>query len=77
MLAVAFTISVHLPWYIFTSPGRFVALFNYAAQNSDELDLLEGDLVLVAEKCDDGWFVGRSLRTNELGTFPGNYVKAE
>lgn len=27
-------------------------------QNEDELELKEGDLVSVMEKCDDGWFVG-------------------
>lgn len=30
-------------------------------QNEDELELQEGDLVSVMEKCDDGWFVGMCL----------------
>jgi hypothetical protein len=42
--------------------------------NADELDLQENDIVEVMEKCDDGWFVGTSLRTGKFGTFPGNYV---
>ncbi len=37
---------------------RFQALYNYMPQNEDELELQEGDLVSVMEKCDDGWFVG-------------------
>ena len=51
------------------------------------MELHEGDIVYVMEKCDDGWFVGTSQRTGEqeskppltelpgiFGTFPGNYV---
>ncbi|XP_051935886.1 sorbin and SH3 domain-containing protein 1 isoform X3 [Hippocampus zosterae] len=53
----------------------FQALYSYAPQNEDELELQEGDLISVMEKCDDGWFVGTSKRTNQFGTFPGNYVK--
>ncbi|CAB1425098.1 unnamed protein product [Pleuronectes platessa] len=55
--------------------GVFQALYTYLPQNEDELELREGDLVSVMEKCDDGWFVGTSKRTKQFGTFPGNYVK--
>nr|XP_046256926.1 sorbin and SH3 domain-containing protein 1 isoform X3 [Scatophagus argus] len=57
------------------SCGIFQALYSYVPQNEDELELKEGDLVSVMEKCDDGWFVGTSKRTKQFGTFPGNYVK--
>ncbi|XP_008280524.1 vinexin isoform X2 [Stegastes partitus] len=47
-----------------SSPGSTVvqrqpykAVYNYKPQNSDELELREGDIVQVMEKCDDGWFV--------------------
>lgn len=30
-------------------------------RNEDELELKEGDVVDVIEKCDDGWFVGMSF----------------
>uniref|UniRef100_A0A6I8SGD8 Sorbin and SH3 domain-containing 1 n=1 Tax=Xenopus tropicalis TaxID=8364 RepID=A0A6I8SGD8_XENTR len=53
----------------------YQALYSYAPQNEDELELREGDIVDVMEKCDDGWFVGTSRRTKLFGTFPGNYVK--
>ncbi|XP_040218146.1 sorbin and SH3 domain-containing protein 1 isoform X7 [Rana temporaria] len=53
----------------------FQALYSYLPQNEDELELREGDVVDVMEKCDDGWFVGTSRRTKLFGTFPGNYVK--
>ncbi|XP_069380108.1 vinexin isoform X12 [Paralichthys olivaceus] len=35
----------------------YKAVYNYRPQNSDELELREGDIVQVMEKCDDGWFV--------------------
>ncbi|EDO64499.1 AGAP007717-PB [Anopheles gambiae str. PEST] len=55
-------------------PISYRALYNYKPQNTDELELLEGDVVYVLEKCDDGWYVGTSARTGCFGTFPGNYV---
>nr|XP_015202956.1 PREDICTED: sorbin and SH3 domain-containing protein 1 isoform X11 [Lepisosteus oculatus] len=58
-----------------TSCEVFQALYSYVPQNEDELELREGDVVNVMEKCDDGWFVGTSRRTKQFGTFPGNYVK--
>ncbi|XP_034518881.1 sorbin and SH3 domain-containing protein 1 isoform X14 [Ailuropoda melanoleuca] len=53
----------------------YQALYSYMPQNDDELELRDGDIVDVMEKCDDGWFVGTSRRTRQFGTFPGNYVK--
>ncbi|CAN9510228.1 unnamed protein product [Ophioblennius macclurei] len=53
----------------------YQALYNYMPRNDDELELREGDIVDVMEKCDDGWFVGTSRRSKLFGTFPGNYVK--
>ncbi|XP_067394545.1 sorbin and SH3 domain-containing protein 1 isoform X38 [Emydura macquarii macquarii] len=60
------------------TPGdilSYQALYSYIPQNEDELELRDGDIVDVMEKCDDGWFVGTSRRTRQFGTFPGNYVK--
>ncbi|XP_033941267.1 sorbin and SH3 domain-containing protein 1 isoform X2 [Pseudochaenichthys georgianus] len=53
----------------------YQAVYNYMPRNEDELELKEGDVVDVMEKCDDGWFVGTSRRSKLFGTFPGNYVK--
>ncbi|XP_067323022.1 sorbin and SH3 domain-containing protein 1 isoform X13 [Anolis sagrei] len=53
----------------------YQALYSYIPQNDDELELRDGDIIDVMEKCDDGWFVGTSRRTQQFGTFPGNYVK--
>lgn len=56
---------------------RYHALYNYKPRNEDELELTEGDVIEVMERCDDGWFVGLSRSTNEFGTFPGNYVEKD
>ncbi|XP_059830372.1 sorbin and SH3 domain-containing protein 2-like isoform X1 [Hypanus sabinus] len=53
----------------------YQAMYSYNPRNEDELELKEGDIVDVMEKCDDGWFVGTSRRSMFFGTFPGNYVK--
>ncbi|XP_032101337.1 sorbin and SH3 domain-containing protein 1 isoform X8 [Sapajus apella] len=37
----------------------YQALYSYIPQNDDELELRDGDIVDVMEKCDDGWFVER------------------
>lgn len=55
---------------------RYKAVYNYKPQNSDELELREGDIVQVVEKCDDGWFVGMKgffLKTTEEFIFPFIY----
>ena len=47
-----------IAWQSAVSLSSFQALYSYVPQNEDELELQEGDLVSVMEKCDDGWFVG-------------------
>ncbi|KAF4530591.1 hypothetical protein B566_EDAN006797, partial [Ephemera danica] len=58
-----------------SEPVPYRALYNYKPQNDDELELHEGDIVFVMEKCDDGWYVGSSNHSGHFGTFPGNYVE--
>ncbi|XP_052557921.1 vinexin [Tympanuchus pallidicinctus] len=64
--------SPHLGSEIRWTPHR--VLYDYRPQNGDELELREGERVDVLQCCDDGWFVGVSQRTQQFGTFPGNYV---
>ncbi|XP_015903992.1 uncharacterized protein [Parasteatoda tepidariorum] len=56
-------------------PVMYRAIYSYSPQNTDELELAEGDTVYVVEMCDDGWYVGTSVRTGIFGIFPGNYVE--
>ncbi|XP_035231380.1 sorbin and SH3 domain-containing protein 1-like [Stegodyphus dumicola] len=56
-------------------PVMYRAIYSYSPQNSDELELQEGDTICVMEMCDDGWYLGTSVRTGVFGIFPGNYVE--
>jgi len=56
---------------------KFVAVYEYKppSGSEDELHLNVGDVTVVVEKCDDGWFVGTNQNTGLFGTFPGNFVQ--
>lgn len=51
------------------------AKFAYKPRQKDELELVVGDILMVVHECDDGWFIGSSYSTKEMGTFPGNFVE--
>jgi len=53
----------------------YKAQFEYKATQKDELSLRKGELYQVMEKCHDGWFKGKNMKTGKSGVFPGNYVK--
>ncbi|KAJ1215948.1 hypothetical protein NDU88_003554 [Pleurodeles waltl] len=57
-------------------PSVYVAIYPYAPRKEDELELRKGEMFLVFERCQDGWFKGTSMHTNKIGVFPGNYVAA-
>lgn len=54
--------------------SRYVAIYPYAPRKEDELELRKGEMFLVFERCQDGWFKGTSMHTSKIGVFPGNYV---
>ena len=51
------------------------ALFPYASQHPDELELNEGDMVVILSKeCEDkGWWKGQL--NGKIGVFPDNFVE--
>nr|XP_033798072.1 E3 ubiquitin-protein ligase SH3RF1 isoform X2 [Geotrypetes seraphini] len=57
-----------------TRPSVYVAIYPYSPRKEDELELRKGEMFLVFERCQDGWFKGTSMHTNKIGVFPGNYV---
>ncbi|XP_012626083.1 E3 ubiquitin-protein ligase SH3RF1 [Microcebus murinus] len=57
-----------------TRPSVFVAIYPYTPRKEDELELRKGEMFLVFERCQDGWFKGTSMHTSKIGVFPGNYV---
>lgn len=56
------------------SGSRYVAMFPYTPRKEDELELRKGEMFLVLERCQDGWFKGTSMHTGKIGVFPGNYM---
>uniref|UniRef100_A0A673H6J8 E3 ubiquitin-protein ligase SH3RF1 n=1 Tax=Sinocyclocheilus rhinocerous TaxID=307959 RepID=A0A673H6J8_9TELE len=55
-------------------PTVYVAMFPYTPRKEDELELRKGEMFLVLERCQDGWFKGTSMHTGKIGVFPGNYT---
>ena len=51
------------------------ALYDYEAQDSDEVSFAEGDLVFEVNSIDAGWMTGRVERTGQTGMLPANYVE--
>lgn len=59
-----------------TSPSLFevVAIYDYIKDKDDELTFMEGAIIYVIKKNDDGWFEG--VCNGVTGLFPGNYVES-
>uniref|UniRef100_A0A8C4SAR2 E3 ubiquitin-protein ligase SH3RF1 n=1 Tax=Erpetoichthys calabaricus TaxID=27687 RepID=A0A8C4SAR2_ERPCA len=55
-------------------PTVYVAMYPYTPRKEDELELRKGEMFLVLERCQDGWFKGTSMHTGKIGVFPGNYM---
>jgi len=49
------------------------ALYEYKAAQSDELDILPGDIIMLTAKLDGGWWQGELH--NKTGIFPASYVE--
>ncbi|KAM4718940.1 abl interactor 1a isoform 3-T3 [Anableps anableps] len=53
---------------------KVVAIYDYAKDKEDELTFMEGAIIYVVKKNDDGWFEG--VCNGVTGLFPGNYVES-
>ncbi|KAM8882194.1 abl interactor 1a isoform 7-T7 [Synchiropus picturatus] len=53
---------------------KVVAIYDYTQDKEDELTFMEGAIIYVIKKNDDGWFEGVS--NGVTGLFPGNYVES-
>ncbi|XP_055003430.1 abl interactor 1 isoform X5 [Sorex araneus] len=53
---------------------KVVAIYDYTKDKDDELSFIEGAIIYVIKKNDDGWYEGVCNRVT--GLFPGNYVES-
>ncbi|KAM4704610.1 abl interactor 1 isoform 3-T3 [Rhinophrynus dorsalis] len=53
---------------------KVVAIYDYSKDKDDELSFMEGSIIYVIKKNDDGWYEGVS--NGVTGLFPGNYVES-
>uniref|UniRef100_A0A8C1SKG4 Abl interactor 1 n=1 Tax=Cyprinus carpio TaxID=7962 RepID=A0A8C1SKG4_CYPCA len=51
-----------------------VAIYEYTKDKDDELSFMEGAIIYIIKKNDDGWFEG--VCCGVTGLFPGNYVES-
>ncbi|XP_077561887.1 LIM and SH3 domain protein Lasp isoform X2 [Haemaphysalis longicornis] len=56
--------------------GRtFRAMYDYVAQDVDEVSFLDGDMIVSCVPIDEGWMTGTVQRTGSTGMLPANYVE--
>ncbi|XP_063741783.1 abl interactor 1-like isoform X3 [Eleginops maclovinus] len=53
---------------------KVVAIYDYSKDKEDELSFMEGAIIYIIKKNDDGWFEG--VANGVTGLFPGNYVES-
>ncbi|XP_037905407.1 LIM and SH3 domain protein Lasp isoform X3 [Hermetia illucens] len=51
------------------------ALYDYQAQDMDEVSFKEGDLIFEIDPIDAGWMTGKVERTGKTGMLPANYLQ--
>ncbi|XP_018576121.1 LIM and SH3 domain protein F42H10.3 [Anoplophora glabripennis] len=58
------------------SLGRvYKAMYDYEAQDDDEVSFRDGDLIINVSSIDGGWMTGEVQRTGQVGMLPANYVQ--
>ncbi|XP_078272156.1 abl interactor 1a isoform X4 [Rhinoraja longicauda] len=60
-------------WAPKTYIEKVVAIYDYSKDKEDELSFMEGSIIYVIKKNDDGWYEG--VINGVTGLFPGNYVE--
>lgn len=51
------------------------AVYDYTAQDCDEVSFRDGDLIHNVQPIDGGWMFGTVQRTGRSGMLPANYVE--
>lgn len=50
-------------------------MYDYTAQDCDEVSFRDGDLIHNVHSIDEGWMFGTVQRTGRSGMLPANYVE--
>jgi len=53
----------------------YQAMYDYDAQDEDEIGFRENDLIVDCQPIDEGWMFGTVKRTGKRGMLPANYVE--
>lgn len=51
------------------------AMYDYEAQDRDEVSFRDGDMIVNCTPIDEGWMTGVVQRTGQSGMLPANYVE--
>ncbi|KAL1132315.1 hypothetical protein AAG570_010271 [Ranatra chinensis] len=64
------------PTHVQRGSGRvYRAIYDYEAQDGDEVSFVDGDLIVDCTSVDAGWMTGLVQRTGQMGMLPANYVE--
>jgi len=55
--------------------ARYYAVYNYDANDDDEVSIVENDSIANVEILDEGWVMGTVERTGLRGMIPSNYIE--
>lgn len=50
-------------------------MYDYSAQDEDEVSFRDGDYIINVQPIDDGWMYGTVQRTGKTGMLPANYIE--
>lgn len=53
----------------------FRAMYDYDADDDDEVSFRDGDVIVDCKPIDEGWMMGTVLRTGRSGMVPANYIE--
>lgn len=57
--------------------SRYRVMYDYEAQDNDEVSIMENDVVVDVEILDEGWALATVERTGQRGMVPSNYIEPE
>ena len=52
-------------------------MYDYEAQDSDEVSIMENDSIVDVQMLDEGWAMGTVERTGQRGMVPSNYIEQQ